>query len=145
MGKVLYSVTMSVDGFIAGAGGDMSWLTEHIGPNPLVGEIIGKIGALLIDNRTFPGDDPHRRTPKEVKPFGRGWPEPQYVLTHHTPETPLPGITFVNDLDTALAAATTAAGDKYVNLLGADVARQCLARGAVDELLVFIAPVLLGD
>jgi len=29
--KLLYSATISLDGFIAGAGGDMSWLTEHLG------------------------------------------------------------------------------------------------------------------
>jgi hypothetical protein len=41
MGKMLYSVTMSLDGFIAGPGGDMSWLTDYLGPNPAVDELIG--------------------------------------------------------------------------------------------------------
>ena len=45
MGKVLYSATMSLDGFIAGPGGDMSWLTEHLGPNPTVDEVIGKVSV----------------------------------------------------------------------------------------------------
>jgi hypothetical protein len=45
MGKVLYSVTMSFDGFIAGPAGDMSWMTEHLGPNPTVDDVIGKIGC----------------------------------------------------------------------------------------------------
>ena len=145
MGKVLYSATMSLDGFIAGPGGDMSWLTEHLGPNPAVDEVISKIGALLIGNRTFRGDDPHKGTDKEGKPFGGGWTGPQFVLTHHTPDTPVPGVTFVGDLSTGLAMAKAAAGDKYVNIIGAQVARQCLDAGEVDELLVLIAPVLLGD
>ncbi|MCA2219613.1 dihydrofolate reductase family protein [Nonomuraea aurantiaca] len=145
MSKLLYSCTMSLDGFIAGAGGDMSWLTEHIGPNPLVDEVIGKIGALLVGNRTFRGDDPHRGTDKEGKPFGGGWTGPQFVLTHHVPDVPVPGVTFVGDLGGAVAAAKAAAGDKYVNVLGADIARQCLEAGVLDEILVFIAPVLLGD
>lgn len=34
MGRLQYSVTMSLDGFIAGPGGDMSWLTPFLGPNP---------------------------------------------------------------------------------------------------------------
>lgn len=38
-----------------------------------------------------------------------------------------------------------AAGDKYVNVLGANIARQCLEAGALDEILVCIAPVMLGD
>jgi dihydrofolate reductase len=145
MGKVLYSATMSLDGFIAGEGGDMSWLVEYLGPNPTVDDLIGRIGALLVGNRTFRGDDPYKGTTKEGEPFGGGWTGPQFVLTHHAPDTPVPGITFVGDLDSGLAAAKAAAGDKYVNVLGAQTARQCLEAGALDDILVCIAPVLLGD
>src|SRR6195256_3680982 len=100
MGKLLYSATMSLDGFIAGPGGDMSWLTEHLGPNPAVDELIGQIGALLVGNRTFGGDDPPKGdAEKEGKPFGGGWSGPQFVLTHHAPDTPVPDVTFVGDLD----------------------------------------------
>jgi dihydrofolate reductase len=145
MGKVLYSATMSLDGFITGPGGDMSWLTEYLGPNPTVDEVVGKIGALLVGNRTFRGDDPHKGTTNEGKPFGGGWTGPQFVLTHHAPDTPVPGVTFVGDLDSGVAAAKAAAGDKYVNILGANTAQQCLDAGVLDEILVCIAPVLLGD
>ncbi len=145
MSTMLYSVTMSLDGFIAGPGGDMSWLTPHLGPNPTVDELVGRIGALLVGNRTFRGDDPHKGTTKEGKPFGGGWSGPQFVLTHHPPATPVPDVTFVGDLASGLAAAKAAAGDKYVNILGATVARQCLKAGVLDEIFVCIAPVLLGD
>jgi dihydrofolate reductase len=67
------------------------------------------------------------------------------VLTHHAPTKPVPGVTFVGDLDSGVAAAKAAAGDKYVSILGAEVARQCLDAGVLDEILVCIAPVLLGD
>lgn len=145
MAKLLYSATMSLDGFIAGPGGDMSWLTEHLGPNPAVDELIGRIGALLVGNRTFRGDDPYKDTTRAGKAFGGGWSGPQFVLTHHAPATPVPGITFVGDLDSGVAAARAAAGDKYVNVLGANVAQQCLDAGVLDEIFVCIAPVMLGD
>lgn len=145
MAKTLYSVTMSVDGFIAGPGGDMSWLTPYLGPNPMVGDLISRIGSLLVGRRTFGGDDPHRGTDKEGKAFGGGWDGPQFVLTHRPPQEPVPGVTFVEDLGEAIAAAKAAAGEAYVNVLGASVARQCLEAGALDEILVLIAPVMLGD
>jgi dihydrofolate reductase len=145
MGKVLYSAAMSLDGFIAGPGGDMSWLTAFLGPNPTVDDLTGEIGALLIGNRTFHGDDPYKGTEVEGKPFGGAWSGPQFVLTHHAPHMPVPGVTFVHDLDRGLTAAKAAAGDKYVNILGASVARQCLVAGELDEIFVCIAPVLLGD
>ncbi len=146
MGKLLYSVTMSLDGFIAGPGGDMSWLTDYLGPDPAAEALIDEIGSLLVGKRTFGGEDPHRGdAEKEGKAFGGGWEGPQFVLTHTPPTTTYPDITFVTDLDTAVAEASSAAGDKYVNILGADIARQCLAANVLDEVLVFIAPVLLGD
>jgi dihydrofolate reductase len=146
MAKLLYSATMSLDGFIAGPGGDMSWLTEYIGPNPAVDALIGDIGALLVGNRTFRGDDPYRGVEeKEGKPFGGGWSGPQFVLTHNPPDTAVPGVTFVTDLVSGVAAAKAAAGDKYVNVLGASVAMQCIDAGVLDEIFVCIAPVMLGD
>jgi dihydrofolate reductase len=145
MGKLLYSATMSLDGFITGAGGDMSWLTEHIGPNPTVDTLIGDIGALLVGNRTFRGDDPHKGdADREGKPFGGGWDGPQFVVTH-SPGVAVPGVTFVGDIAEGVAAAKSAAGDKYVNVLGAGVAQQCLDAGLLDEIFVSVAPVLLGD
>src|SRR5216683_306891 len=145
MAKVLYSAAMSLDGFIAGPGGDASWMTEYLGPNPTVDELVPRIGSLFVGNRTYRGDDPYKGTEKEGKAFGGAWSGPQFVLTHHAPDTPVPGVTFVNDLDSGVAAAKAAAGDKYVNVLGASTARQCLAAGVLDEVLVLIAPVLLGD
>ena len=143
MAKMLYSVTMSLDGFIAGAGGDMSWLTDHLGPNPTVDDLVTRIGAILVGRRTFDGDDPHRGTDKEGA-FEGAWHGPQFVLTH-TPPAPVPGVTFLTDLSSAIAAASAAAGDSYVNILGASTARQVLEAGALDEVLVIVAPVLLGD
>jgi dihydrofolate reductase len=144
MGKLLYSATMSLDGFIAGPGGDMGWAVPYLGPNPVVSELIGDIGALLVGARTFGGDDPHRGTEKEGKPFGGGWEGPQFVLTHHAPASPVLGVTFTADLAEGVAAAKAAAGEKYVNVLGATVGRACLEAGLLDEVFVCIAPVLLG-
>jgi dihydrofolate reductase len=145
MAKLLYSATTSLDGFIAGAGGDMSWLIPHLGPNPEVDELIGQVGALLVGRNTFGGDDPYRGTEKEGKAFGGGWSGPQFVLTHHPPADPVPDVTFVTDLDSAVARARQAAGDGYVNVMGANIAKQCLEAGELDEILMIVAPVLLGD
>lgn len=144
MGKVLYSVTMSLDGFIAGPDGDMSWLTPYLGPNPEVEGLQREIGALLIGNRTFRGDDPNRGTDKKGA-FSGTWSGPSVVVTHDPPETPVPGVTFAGDLSSGVAAAKSAAGEGYVNVLGADIARQCLEAGELDEVLTIVAPLLLGD
>jgi dihydrofolate reductase len=145
MARFLYSATMSLDGFIAGPDGDMSWLTPLIGPNSVVDEVVEHVGALLVGHRTFTGDDPHRGTEQDGKPFGGGWHGPQFVLTRRPPADPVPGVTFVDDLHRAVALAAAAAGDKYVNVMGAATARACLRAGVLDEILAIVAPVLLGD
>jgi dihydrofolate reductase len=145
MSKFLYSASVSADGFIAGPGGDMSWLSDYLAPNPVVDQLIPRVGALLVGYRSFGGGDPYKGQPGEGEAFGGGWSGPQFVLTHHLPAEAIPEVTFVDNLTDALALASAAAGDKYVNVLGANVAAQCLAAGALDEVLLCIAPVMLGD
>lgn len=144
MAKLQYQCTMSLDGFIAGPGGDMSWLSGHLGENPTVEEIMNLTGALLVGNRTFGGDDPYKGTEHEGEPYGGGWDGPQFVLTHH-PRPSGGGVTFVFDLTEAVERAKAAVGDKYVGVLGADVARQCVEAGLLDEVFVSVAPLMLGD
>lgn len=143
MAKMLYSATMSLDGFIAAADGDMSWLSAYVGPDQAANELMEMTGALLIGRNTFGGDSPHEDD--GGKAFGGAWDGPAFVLTHHPPAKEVDGITFVTDFESAIAKSEAAAGDKFVNILGADVARQCIEAGILDELYIFIVPILLGD
>lgn len=130
---------------MAGPGGDMSWLTEHLDrPNPHAERLLAGTGALLVGRRTYDGDDPNRGTDSEGA-FGGQYDGPVVVLTHRPPDEVPSGVTFVSDLAGAVAAAKEVAGKSiYVNVLGADVGQQCLQAGLLDEVLVFFAPVLLG-
>jgi len=87
----------------------------------------------------------------------RGWwgEEPPYhapvfVLTHHArdPVEMAGGTTFhfvTDGFDSALEQAKAVAGDAGVAIAGgASTARQALAAGAIDELTLDVAPVLLG-
>jgi dihydrofolate reductase len=75
-------------------------------------------------------------------PFG----VPFFILTHRPENAPADaGFTFVNGLDEAIARAREAAADKDVFIMGgADVIRQALRAGHVEELSISIAPVVLG-
>ncbi|HEY5785472.1 MAG TPA: dihydrofolate reductase family protein, partial [Microlunatus sp.] len=62
------------------------------------------------------------------------------------PDEPDPGVTFLTGtLAAAVATARAAAGGKDLEILGADLASQCLQLGLVDEVLVYVLPVLQGD
>jgi dihydrofolate reductase len=69
------------------------------------------------------------------------------VLTHRTEDQPDPGtgFLFIDGFDAALLKARELAGDGGVSLGGgADLIRQGLAAGVVDELAISTAPVVLG-
>jgi dihydrofolate reductase len=68
------------------------------------------------------------------------------VLTHRPPEDSAdPKISFTSDgIEHAVAAAQAAAGDKDVGIFGGSLSRQCLEAGLLDEIVLHVAPVLLG-
>ena len=67
-------------------------------------------------------------------------------MTHNAPQdtTKWPHTTFVNDVSEGIAGAREIAGDKDVTIASADIARQALDLGLVDEVCVSLVPVLLG-
>lgn len=141
MAKVLWHITMSLDGFIAAPNDDMAWIADYVGPNPAVTEVMGRIGALLIGARTY-----RIARTEGGKPYGGAWSGPQFVLTHAAPDTATAGFTFVDGVEKAVAAARSAAAPgKDVVVLGAHAARECLDAGLLDEVLVHSVPLLLGD
>jgi len=141
-----YQCTMSLDGFIAGPGGDLGWLARYaVAGNATAEQLMRATGALLVGRRTFGGGDPLEGTERAGEPYGGGWTGRQFVLTHRVPGDPVPGVTFMTDLGQAVAAAKQAAGaGKCAGVLGAHVAAQCVEEGLLDEVYVAIAPILLG-
>ena len=74
------------------------------------------------------------------------WDMPVFVVTHRPEEEPDTGeFNFVGGFDEAIQRAREVAGDKDVAIGGgADVIRQGLDAGVVDELAIIVAPVILG-
>jgi len=144
-GKVVVNRTMSVDGFTAGPGDAMDWIFDFMAPiEEEFPEIMAATGAMLIGRRTYEVGKRMAANRSEVTPAYDGGAE--FVLTHEPPDPPDPGVTFLSgDIGEAVATALRAAGGKNLEILGADVAGQCLRRGLVDEILVYVLPVLLGD
>ena len=112
------------------------------------------LGATIMGRHMF-GGPPGPWNAHE--PWNGWWGEnppyhhPVFVLTHHA-RAPLPmlgGTTFhfvTGGIDEALAQAKQAAGGKDVLVAGgADAARQYLASGQVDRMLLHLVPIVLGQ
>ena len=147
-GKVVVNRSMSLDGFVAAPGDAMGWIFDFMTPDAFP-EIAAATGAMLVGRGTY---EVGRRGIEATDggtvdgEYGGGWSGAEFVLTHSPPADADPETTFLSgDITDAVATALAAADGKNLEILGTDVADQCLRRGLVDEILVYVLPVLLGD
>ena len=144
---ILVHVAMSLDGFIAGPGDDMSWTggAEYDTSSAFADEVARSTGVVLAGRRWY--DVASADEGGAVAGiYGGAWSGPVLVLTHH-PErfASDPTVEAISDLETALARAEELADGRAVSIFGAEVARQVLAMGRLDEIIVQIVPIVLGD
>ena len=159
MGKVIFDISMSLDGFITGAD-----------PHPEAGwGGLGEGGERLHD-WGFSSADPRNREILEgyanagANIFGRtgydhsilNWGAdgpsgaarvPTVIVSHSVPQdVPDGGVyTFVDSVDAAFETAKKLAGGKDVYIMGANVAQQFLKRGLIDEVSIHLVPVVFGS
>lgn len=154
MGRVIFNMSMSLDGYIAGltdegaalhgwyfAGDtDLPPFKVSRASAELLGKAVRSAGALITGRRTFDVSNAWEGHP----PLG----VPCFVLTHRPPSDwvrPGSPFTFVSDgIESAVAQAKAVAGDKDVIVGTATALQQCLNAGLLDELHIDLVPVVLG-
>jgi len=168
MGKVIFNMTMSLDGFVSGANdrpdnplgddgeslfkwyesGDTDYAFPGMGLKAKVSkasvkrldEAIKSAGALVTARKTF----------DLANAWGGQHPAdvPVVVLTHHIPQewvkegSPFNFVT--NGIESAVQKAKALAGQKNVIVGTATTLQQCLNAGLLDEITIDLAPVVLG-
>ena len=115
--QVVWHITMSLDGFIAGPDHAMEWAFDHRGPNTMADEVMNSTGAILGGRNWY--DAATRKYRGREGIYGGKWNGPVFVLTHRPTESPAdPEITFLSTgVENAVATARAAAGGRnLVNL-----------------------------
>jgi dihydrofolate reductase len=165
MGKAIATITTSVDGYVTAPddrpgqglgfggerlhywvfGGPWTYPGDRV-PGGMSGEdkefyegLVADVGAAICGRGMYEAAGAWGGT----NPFGSAL----LVVTHRVEDAPPAGtgFRFVGDLDTAVRLARELAGDRdLVFAGGADLIRQALASGFVDELSISTAPVILG-
>src|SRR5215218_10228428 len=146
---LIAGLTLSLDGYFEDADGTFASLYgdfEELMDSAYMKTSQAETGAVLMGRRTFDmAEDP------DSYAVDYEYQVPLFVLTHRAPERePRRNenlyVRFVTDgLESAVAQATAAAGDRAVTVIGgADLNRQLLAAGLADELRVDVMPMLLG-
>lgn len=155
MSNVSISLSMSLDGFVAGPNDEIDplhdWLFtgEHESrfghglrmsetSRALLDAVIAGHGACVVGRTTFETAGRWGGKP----PFDI----PYFVVTHHPPTEDPGQFTYVTEgVEAAIDQARAAAGGKDVNLMGADIPQQAIRAGLLDELVIHLVPVLLHD
>jgi dihydrofolate reductase len=169
MGKIATGLSMSLDGFIAGpndgpgsplgeggerlfawySGGDTEYrlpgteMVFEVSPQSaeLLREVANTIGASVTGRRTFDIANGWGGNP----PLG----VPTFVVTHTIPQEWVyegSPFEFVTDgVESAVERAKAVAGDKDVAVMAASIVQQCIRAGLLDEIVINLVPVLLGD
>ena len=163
MPKVVAGITTSLDGYITrpndgpgrglGEGGERLHYWVFGGPwsyeedprgeatgadKELLDGAMVSVGAVLGGRNTYEAAGAWGGQ----NPFGL----PFFIVTHRLEDEPADaGFTFVNGLDEAIAKGREAAGGKNVSIMGgAELIRQAMKAGYIEELSISIAPVVLG-
>jgi dihydrofolate reductase len=157
MGKVIYDISMSLDGFItaanvrpeAGLGDDgerlHNWAFNSADPRNR--ELLAKgasLGAIISGRHNYDLAVPYWQADG---PTGDAR-VPTVVVSHSVPkDIPDGGVyRFADGIETALEEAQKAAGGQDVAIMGGgNIAAQFIERGLVDEISIHLVPVLFGS
>jgi dihydrofolate reductase len=150
MRNVIYSMTMSLDGYIAGPGGDFSWSAPDEELHRFHNERVRELGAHLCGRRLYEvmvywetaDEDP--ALADYAREFAAIWQR-------------LPKVVFSKTLEHVEGNTTLATGDvadevarllaqpgKDIGVGGAELASALIERNLVDEYQVFVSPVIVG-
>ncbi len=141
--RVTVFLGLSLDGFVAGPGGDLSWLMPYGTDDPAetgYTALMADVDTLLLGRATFDA----------VLGFGGPWPfagKRVVVLTHRAlpadPPADVVAESAAGPITTVLERLASE-GCRHVYADGGQVARQALAAGVVDRLVLSHVPVTLG-
>jgi dihydrofolate reductase len=147
---------MSVDGYIADpddflGGDDGHRLHDWFAPGGTFVELSGPVTEVMEELRSGAGAViAGRRTAELMDHWGGDHNGlPIFVPSHRPPAPPArwgyPKVTYVTDgIDSAMAQAKAAAGDRNVHMVGAYTGQHAIAAGVLDEVQIHLVPVLLG-
>jgi dihydrofolate reductase len=168
MGKVVFNMTMSLDGFVAGPndspdnglgdGGDALFRWYFSGDTEIsvgAGSPLLKVSAqsakLLQEAMATTGAGVWGRRTFDIARAWGGHPPgtPAFIVTHHVPpewvKEGSPFIFVTDGVESAIRQAKHAAGDKDVVLATASILQQALRARLVNEIYIDVTPVLLGS
>ena len=151
MARLIYSMIMSLDGYVADEVGNFDWAAPDEEVHQYFNDMEREVGTHLYGRRMYETmvywetvDSSAGQTAVEVD-YAQVWRAADKVVYSSTLETVSSERTRIErDFDPVAVRQMKAAADRDLTVGGAALAGQALSAGVVDECRLFIAPVLVG-
>jgi dihydrofolate reductase len=151
MGNLIYSAITSLDGYIVDAEGDFEWAAPDEEVHAFVNDLERPVGTYLYGRRMYETmavwDDSAAVAgwSAAAQDFATIWQAAEKVVYSRTLETaPTRRTRIERDFDPEAVRQLKEGADRDVTIGGAEIAGQALAAGVVDEVQLFLNPIVVG-
>lgn len=149
MRKVIYSMGVSLDGFIAGPNGEIDWSAPDRDLHRFHNEQTRELGLHLCGRRLYEAMLPwetveHDSSDPAIAEFAAIWKALPKLVFSNTLETVEGNAGLATEDVAAVVARLKAQPGKDVSVGGAGLASSLIAQDLVDEYRLFVSPVVLG-
>jgi dihydrofolate reductase len=149
MARLIYSVIMSLDGYIEDASGDIDWAAPSEEVHAFVNDLERPVGTYLYGRRmyeTMVGWETDTFGPSAAsRDFADIWRTADKVVYSRSLERVSSQRTRLErSFDPHAVRRLKAEADRDITIGGPELAAQAFAAGLVDECQLFLAPVIVG-
>jgi dihydrofolate reductase len=150
LAKLIYSALASLDGYIEDETGKFGWAEPDEEVHAFVNELSRPVGTFLLGRRmyevlvaweTMELDD----EPAPIRDFAEIWRAADKVVYSRTLETVSSARTRIErEFDPSVVRRLKAEAERDLSVAGPELAAHAFRAGLVDELHLFVAPVVVG-
>ncbi len=157
MGKLIYAITTSLDGYVADKDGNLDWAMPSEEVHAFFNELVRPVGTSLMGRNMYevmkiwdeiptegtggPMDGPS----KAMNEYAKLWRTTKKIVYSTTlPKVTIENATIERSFDPALVQKTVAESDKDFDIGGPHLAAQAIKADIVDEYHQIIVPIIVG-
>ena len=151
MGKLLSTAITSLDGYIEDESGRFDWAEPDEEAHTFVNDLERPVGTYLYGRRPYETmvywetADTVADQPPYILDYAAIWQAADKVVYSRTLEAPAGARTRIErDFEPEAIRGLKEAADRDLSVGGAELAAQALQAGLVDEIRLFVAPVVVG-
>jgi len=151
VGRLIYSAIASLDGYIADAEGNFEWAAPGAEVHAFLNELERPVGTYLYGRRMYETMAVWQDPPPVVvesavsQEWAAIWRAADKIVYSHTLDSAsTPRTRIESDFDPEAVRQLKAGDERDLTIGGAEIAGQALAAGVVDEVQLFLQPVIVG-